>query len=41
MWKSKLRKHEDKVLQQATNSYRVDKRAEKVRLEKLKAVQEQ
>lgn len=40
LWKSKLHKHEDKVLQQATVMYRNDKKQEKIRLEKLKIAQE-
>lgn len=40
MWKSKLRKHEEKVLAQATSMYRNEKRQEKIRMEKLKAAQE-
>lgn len=40
LWKSKLHKHEEKVLQQATTAYRNDKKQEKIRLEKLKLAQE-
>lgn len=40
VWKSKLRKHEEKVLQQANTQYRNDKKLEKVRQEKLRSATE-
>lgn len=41
LWKNKLHRHEEKVLQNATTLFRNERRAEKVRLEKLKQAQDQ
>jgi len=38
IWKSKLKRHEEKVLLMANMQYRNEKRFEKLRSEKLKSV---